>query len=649
MNHTNPDSDFAPMVRALTTGISFLLAIGGQILLFTGPDRLNLGLMLSGAAVVIFLVSRLWNPPMWMASAVKRWTLSRRALLVIIATCLAVMTVMLAFSFDAFGRVNYLPILFLWVGCAIIYFLAFGYNEWQFARWREWVKENRWEVIGVITVTVCAAAIRFYRLGTIPRVINGDEGVLGLMALETIRLPLANPYSLFENFGALYLQGIYYALWMLGETPFALRLLPAIGGTLAIPAVYLFARRLFGAQVAFIAAVLLGASHVHIHFSRTVAVGYIQGTLLIPLEMYFFISGIENRSLRRLALGGLILGFHFSVYLSAQIVTALLAVYIVIAFVLCRPLIQNAGRKLLAFWGGMLLVALPNITYAVLTPAEFLSRLNKDGTFQSGWMAAKIAETGKGAIQILIERVVHAFLSLIHYPALEFYGTSSPMIDAISGALFLFGLVYALWRARDHRYLLLNGYFWATVVSVGIFSIPPEADSYRMLIAIPAVMILAAIGLQQLLIVLFALAKNTWVARIGMLLLLLLPIVVLNLRIYFMDFAARCRYGNDERTRFASYLGSYLDPLGRETRVFLLRDDLLFYGSHRSVDFLSGRLPVTNWTEPVNTIRGVANMAIVAVPNRANELRDWAIDHPGGKFQREYDCDNLILLAYYIP
>src|SRR3990172_6584810 len=103
MNNTEPDSDFAPMVRALFTGISFLLGIGGQILLFTGPDRLNLWLVLSGAAVAIFLLSRLWHPPLWMSSAVKGWSFSRRALLVIIAICLAVMTVVLAFSFDAFG------------------------------------------------------------------------------------------------------------------------------------------------------------------------------------------------------------------------------------------------------------------------------------------------------------------------------------------------------------------------------------------------------------------------------------------------------------------------------------------------------------------------------------------------------------------
>ncbi|MBI5053009.1 MAG: glycosyltransferase family 39 protein [Chloroflexi bacterium] len=649
MNNTQPDPDSSTMLHALLGGLSLLLAVTGQILLFTGPDRLTIGLIVSAAAVILFVASRWWRSPAWLSSAAKRRSFSRRVFFVIIAACLSLLTVTLAFSFDALRRVNYLPILFLWAMCAVIYFLAFADGDWHLDHWREKIKANRWEVIGLGAVTAGAAVIRFYRLGGIPRVINGDEGVLGLMALETIRLPLANPFALFENFGALYLQAIYYVMWLLGETPFALRLLPAIGGTLAIPVLYLLARKLFGTQTAFIAAILLAVSHVHIHFSRTVAVGYIQGTWLIPLELYFFISGVEYRSLRRLALGGLILGFHFSVYLSAQIITAFFVAYTLIAWVMCRPLIQNVWRKTFAFWVGVLLVALPNFTYAVLKPDEFLSRLNKEGTFQSGWLVLKMAESGKSAIQILIERVIHAFLSLIHYSALEFYGTSSPMVDAITGALFLFGVVYALWHARDHRYLLLNGYFWVTAVAVGIFSIPPEADSYRMLIAIPAVMLLAAIGFQQLLLASTALAKNPLVLRLGMSALLLVPIGVLNLRIYFMDFAARCRYGNDERTRFASYLGTYLDTLGRETRVFLLRDDLLFYGSHRSVDFLSGKLPVTNWTESVNTIKGTANMAIVAVPNRADELRTWAIDHPGGKFQREYDCDRLILLAYHIP
>ena len=133
-------------------------------------------------------------------------------------------------------------------------------------------------------VTLGAALLRFIDLGQLPRVINGDEGLIGQFVLAAKRNPLANPWSLFENIGGLYRHGIGMMIKLFGQTPFALRLLPAIGGTLAIPALYVLARELFGRRVALMAAILLAVSHAHIHFSRTVAVTYIQSTLFAPLD-----------------------------------------------------------------------------------------------------------------------------------------------------------------------------------------------------------------------------------------------------------------------------------------------------------------------------------------------------------------------------
>ena len=164
MNNTQPDPDSSTMLQALLGGLSLLLAVAGQILLFTGPDRLTLGLIVSAAALAFFVLSRWWRTPAWVSSAAKGWSFSRRAFFVIIAACLSLMTVILAFSFDAFGRVNYLPILFLWAACAVIYFLAFADGAWHLAHWRERITTNRWEVIGLGAVTAVAAVIRFYRL-----------------------------------------------------------------------------------------------------------------------------------------------------------------------------------------------------------------------------------------------------------------------------------------------------------------------------------------------------------------------------------------------------------------------------------------------------------------------------------------------------
>jgi hypothetical protein len=94
---------------------------------------------------------------------------------------------------------------------------------------------------GLGIILFIAFVVCFYKLGVIPRILNGDEGWLGV-----------NAYSL--------------------------RLLPAIGGTLAIPAIYLLGRQISNHRIGLIAAILLAFSQTHIHFSRTAAVAYIHST-----------------------------------------------------------------------------------------------------------------------------------------------------------------------------------------------------------------------------------------------------------------------------------------------------------------------------------------------------------------------------------
>jgi hypothetical protein len=260
-----------------------------------------------------------------------------------------------------------------------------------------------------------------------------------------------------------------------------------------------------------------------------------------------------------------------------------------------------------------------------------------------------MADMGQSAPQVLASRVVHALLSLNHYLALDFYGARISILDVITATLFILGLGYALWRTRDAHYLLLNGYFWALTLAVGIFSIPPSADSYRMLVALPAVMLLAAIGLDQLLEILRLNEPARQLARSAVLLFAMLAILSLNFRAYFLDFAQRCRYGGDSPTRFASYLGNYLRSLDRETTLYLLRDDTFIYGTHTSVDFLSRNFPVSNVSEPVDSLSIESKTTLIAVPSRIGELEAWAVQHPGGHLHRESDCDTPMLLAYQLP
>ena len=637
---------------AVITGLAVGLGLVGQLIFYIVPhDRpygLWWGLALTAAGLVLFALACARRLPRRVTPWLARCPISAFAVWLTAAIILSGLTTAASIALEKFGQNNYLPVMFLWFASGGCYLAALMVH--QPVRFeRAWFGAHRRELVAVALVTVLAAVLRFYALGDTPRIIDGDEGLLGQAAVLTGQLPLANPFALYQNFGAWYLQAINLMLQVFGQTAFALRLLPAVGGTLAVPALYLLARRLFGARVAFLAAVLLAISHMHLAFSRTAAVGYIHDTVLIPVELYFLISGLEDRSPLRAAVGGLLLGLHFTIYLGAQVAAAYSLAFIVVAAVACRPLVQKALRAVLAFWGGVLVMVLPQTVYSATHPSEFLARLNADGTFQSGWLTQTMAATGQGAVPILAQRVGHVFLSFIYYPAIDFYGTLAPPLSLIVGTLFLFGLVISLARTRDHRFLLLNGYFWAVVLAIGIFAVPPTSDSYRILMALPAAMLLAALGLEQLLTVALSILPNDRLVQAGVAGFVLVSSFAINQWTYWVDFAGQCRYGNDPQTRFASYLGSYLGQLQRDTQVYLLSDDIFRYGTHGSVDFLSRNMPVTNVPASASTLQPSPHSAVIAPPSRIAELKGWADQHPGGTLQQFYDCTNPILLAYQMP
>lgn len=636
-------------VRRFIAFLGFALLLLSQLLISSQPvnDAVVFppftGLIVAGLAV--FLSSLAVPPTVFWQKLSTRLLFRDRIFWFLFAITFSVLAAIGA----TLPQRNYIPVLSIWLMGAFGYLRALTDESLSLETIRLKIKENRteiWIVVGVMTI---AGILRFYELGQVPRVLDGDEGRIGLVAQSTVAGVLSNPFALWENFGALYLQLINLAIRFFGATAFSLRLLPAIGGVLAVPALYLFARQIGGRRIALIAAVLLAISHTHIHFSRIASVAYIQGTWLAPLELYFLLSGLEKRQAWRTALGGILAAIHFSVYLTAQVIVGLVLIYMVIAFLFYRSWFKTTYRAALAFWGGFIITILPEVFYISRNTNEFLNRLGENGTFQSGWLDITMQSTGQSAITILFERVVHAFLSLIYYPAFDFYGSPSPVLTVTASALFLIGLGIALVRVRQPGYLLLNGYFWGATFSIGVFAIPPSADSYRMLMALPATLVMGAIGLEQVL-ELFGIGwENAKTAYSFSVSVVLLSLLVLNLWTYFGDFAGQCRFGGDLAGRFASYLGSYVRTVESESTVYLLSDAQYFYGSHASTDYLSQLRPVVNHSEPLDMLNPITGETIIASPDRIKELEDWVRLKPGGEIDYLYDCKRTILMAYQIP
>jgi hypothetical protein len=130
-----------------------------------------------------------------------------------------------------------------------------------------------------------------------------------------------------------------------------------------------------------------------------------------------------------------------------------------------------------------------------------------------------------------------------------------------------------------------------------------------MLVVLPAAVLFAAAELKQGFVApSLARLDQRWV-RLTLTGSRLAAVLALNLRAYFVDFAGQCRYGGDRATRFASYLGSYLNTIDPEATVYWLSDNELQYGTHSSVESLSGNRPVMNWTAPVGQLKLSAQLS----------------------------------------
>lgn len=549
----------------------------------------------------------------------------------------------------------------LWV-CA---WLALLGALWPTAPTRSWawIHTHRYEALGVLGATLLGAALRFWALGALPNAINGDEGLIGTWAQDTGIASgiLTTPFAAMDGVGTLYLRVMKCLIWLLGPTPLAIRLLPAIAGTLAIPALYLLGRHLLGVRAAVVATGLLMVSHVHIHFSRQVAVSYIYATLFVPLTLYFLITALERRSALRAALSVLMVGLHINAYVDGWVWLVLLLL-VLLAWLLIDPAIYRGNRLTLGTFAlAFALIISPMIVWGLFYPADFGARLAVDGTFASGWLANEARATGRSEAGILLSLLDTALGTFYRLPFVDFYGIRVPTLDSVSRVLWGVGLLLALIRTWNRRMVLLNGWFWGGVVALALMTVPPSTYHYRLLVVLPAACLFVGLAVDLLLTSIGRVAAFRpayWRAiNGGALASLLLVLAALNLRTYYGDFAGSCVYVG-ERGRQASMLGSYLATLPPTTHAFVLPTEASFrYGPHRSLDYLSNRMAIANIEAPLaNTMpppelsaQREGGIVVAAVPARQDELTQAAHWFPGGQTTTLTSCGAMLAVYTWQP
>ena len=194
----------------------------------------------------------------------------------------------------------------------------------------EVMSKHKAELAIFVLIIGIAAVLRLCSLSSVPLGIAPGEatnGVAALRALEAgdirVLYPQTSDRGLFIAFQTL-------AIRIFDNTPFALRVVPALAGILTVVGLYLLAKQLFSRHTAAIASALLATSFWHVFFSR-LGIQDVFAALFLVWGVHFFWQGLSSARTGYFMLSGIFwgLGFytHNSFFVLPLIVIAVLLAY----------------------------------------------------------------------------------------------------------------------------------------------------------------------------------------------------------------------------------------------------------------------------------------------------------------------------------
>jgi 4-amino-4-deoxy-L-arabinose transferase-like glycosyltransferase len=387
---------------------------------------------------------------------------------------------------------------------------------------------SQWYGLAVAGCVLIALALRLVHLDTIPFGLWRDEARHGLIALQILADPAYRPiYVPTADIPALlfYLQTI--SITLIGPTAGAVRVVPAVAGSLTILGVAFLARTLWGRTAGLAAALMLALSAWHIALSRLAFAAVLDPLLsLIALALLWRMSDGTSGGRGRLAQGalaGLALGLALYTYHPARLMP--LAALLWVALRLGRNWV--AWRRALPALAVFVLVAgivtSPLLTYWISASRDFNQRVGQvsllDRTDEKRSLSADLNRNV--ALYALMWNVAGD-----QNPRHNIPGT--PMLDPISGLLFLIGLLLLLADQQPTR-----SYPLLALLAVGLLPGLLSGDaphSVRSVDVIAPSLLIAAYAVARMAPIL---AKQPALARVGLPTVAVALIAAINIWSYF--------------------------------------------------------------------------------------------------------------------
>ena len=448
-------------------------------------------------------------------------------------------------------------------------------------------------------IVALAAGLRLWNLDGLPFGTWYDEAANGLETLRILREPTYRPiYTDGVNSTGHYLFLIAAAFQLFEPNTFAVRLVSALMGIATVVAAYFFGKELHSPTLGLFLAFFMAVARWSITFSRLGM--YNMATPLFELVvLVFLLRGLRRGSVLDFSLAGVGVGLGLCFYSAFQLFLPVLAVgglWLALAGGRWRARGQWARLltgAVIALVAAALVIA-PVVKYALEKPDSYFARVQKTSLFSGKEPEERLPALWTNTHKHLLMFNVRGDANGRHNLP------GAPMLDWVTGGLFVLGLGMCAVRLRDPAALL--GPVWiATGLLGGILSLDFEApQSLRSIGAQPAVMLVAAWPLVEL--------QRFWREGAGryapafggglIAVALLTPMTVANVTTYFQRQAHNFSAWNVHSTS-ETIAAQRLMAAEAGTTVYMIS---LFDG-HPTVRFLAGdavyRRMETNATLPI--------------------------------------------------
>ncbi|MCB0147903.1 MAG: glycosyltransferase family 39 protein, partial [Caldilineaceae bacterium] len=295
-----------------------------------------------------------------------------------------------------------------------------------------------------------------------------------------------------------YLYLVAGAFKLAGIETQSIRLVSAGMGLLAVVAAYLAGDELFGRRMGLVAAFLIAVSSWAVTLSRFGMYATMSTPLFALLSVAFALRSLRTQRMADYALTGLWVGLGLCFYTSFRLFVPVLGLFFVYWAVHGRLRVRTWPPA--TFWLGLAIMSVvagivvaPLAVFALKHPDLFWARI--ETTFI---LANTAASDPWLALWENVRRHLLMF-NVIGDPNGRHNLPGNPMLDAVSAALLVLGVAYALRRVLQPRYLLLVAWLFIGLLP-GILSLDFEApQSLRANGALPAAYLLVTTALAVLL------------------------------------------------------------------------------------------------------------------------------------------------------